>query len=319
MEGTFVVEFLVDDDRAGRVQGDPRGLEPQPRRVGPSPGGDQDLVDFERFSVGEIYAQGWAGFADPHRQASKPKLDAGASHLLAQAVAHVFVESAQDIAGAHDLGDLGPEPPEQRGELDRDIAASHHEQPARKRSEVENLVRGDGVLQPFDERQELGPGAGRNQDVPRGDLTTVSEAHLMSADYFGPLFDRFDARVSQIRAIGLREAGDLLLLGGDELRPFETRLAHAPSKTLGVAKSVRETAGVDEQFLGHAAADDAGSADPGFLGDHCSRAMAGRDPGGAHAPGSRADDEQIHVEIHDASRSRSLAWSGRSRNCSRAR
>ena len=194
MEGTFVVEVLVDDDRAGRVQGDARGLEPQPRRVGPSPGGDQDLVDFERFSVGEIYAQGWAGFADPHRQASKPKLDAGASHLLAQAVAHVFVESAQDIAGAHDLSDLGPEPPEQRGELDRDIAASHHEQPARKRSEVENLVRGDGVLQPFDERQELGPGAGRNQDVPRGDLTTVGEAHLMSADYFGPLFDRFDAR-----------------------------------------------------------------------------------------------------------------------------
>ena len=83
-------------------------------------------------------------------------------------------------------------------------------------------------------------------------------------------------------------------------RPVETRLADAPAIAGGVAKIVGEPAGVDQQFLGHAAADDAGAADAEFLGDHRARAVAGGDPRRAHAARSRADDEQINVEAHDA-------------------
>ena len=52
---------------------------------------------------------------------------------------------------------------------------------------------------------------------------------------------------------------------------------------------------VDEQFLGHAAADHAGAADPIFLGDGDAGAVRGRDPRRAHAARAGADDEQVIV------------------------
>ncbi len=76
--------------------------------------------------------------------------NAGALHLVAQAVAHVLVEAAQDVGAAQADMDLGAEALEQSRELHRDIAAADHQQAARKSGQVEDLVRGDGVFQPLD-------------------------------------------------------------------------------------------------------------------------------------------------------------------------
>src|SRR5581483_10228034 len=55
--------------------------------------------------------------------------------------------------------------------------------------------------------------------------------------------------------------------------------------------------GVDEELLGHAAADDAGAAEAVFLRDRHLGAMPRGDAGGAHASRAAADDEEVVVEL----------------------
>ena len=54
---------------------------------------------------------------------------------------------------------------------------------------------------------------------------------------------------------------------------------------------------VNEQLLGHAAADDAGAADPMLLGHRNARAMRRGDARGADPARPGTDDEQVEVEI----------------------
>ena len=88
---------------------------------------------------------------------------------------------------------------------------------------------------------------------------------------------------------------------------------------------VGEAAGVDQQLFGHAAADDAGSADAEFLRHDHLRAVLGGDARRPNAARSGADDEEIDVERHRANLSpgsapcaRTLRRGARSqiRNCS---
>ena len=66
-------------------------------------------------------------------------------------------------------------------------------------------------------------------------------------------------------------------------------------KPARVLQILGEMGAVDEQFLGHAAADHAGAADPIFLGDGDPRAMRGGDPRRAHAARAGADDEEVVI------------------------
>ena len=68
-----------------------------------------------------------------------------------------------------------------------------------------------------------------------------------------------------------------------------------PAETARVLQILGEMGAVDEQFLGHAAADHAGAADPIFLGDRDPRAVRGRDPRRAHAARAGADDEEVII------------------------
>ena len=84
-----------------------------------------------------------------------------------------------------------------------------------------------------------------------------------------------------------------------------------PAKAFGVGEFFREMAGIDEEFLRHAAADDASAADPVLFGDRDARARARRHARRAHAAGTAADHEQIIVEwqssLHSAGPGSSLS------------
>ena len=95
----------------------------------------------------------------------------------------------------------------------------------------------------------------------------------MGVDHLGALFDQLDARLVEIGAIDRGEARDLALLGRHQRRPIETRRPDAPAEPFGVGKIVGEAARVDQQLLGHATANDAGSADAEFLRDDDFRAV----------------------------------------------
>ena len=94
--------------------------------------------------------------------------------------------------------------------------------------------------------------------------------------------DDLDVGTLERRRVGELEPGNLAILVGDERRPVEHRLAQGPAVTGGILEVVGKAGGVDQQFLGHAAADHAGAADAKLLRHHDARAMAGSDPRCAH-------------------------------------
>ena len=154
------------------------------------------------------------------------------------------------------------------------------------------------MLEPFDASRHHGTRAAGDEDMASRDLAPVGEAHPVRVDDRRPLFDQFCAGPRQILAIGVGEPADLLLLGRNEGRPVECRLANGPAKPGRVAEVVGKTAGVNIELLRHAAADDAGAADTAFLRDQRLRAMTGGDARRAHAARACADHEEIDVERH---------------------
>ena len=105
-----------------------------------------------------------------------------------------------------------------------------------------------------------------------------------------------DAGPVEVTAIGRFQPADLGVLGCSQLRPVETGFPDGPAEAGGIGELAGEARGVDQQLLGHAAADDAGAADPERLGDSDAGAVAGRNARGANPTGARADNEEIMVE-----------------------
>src|SRR5581483_3255189 len=87
-------------------------------------------------------------------------------------------------------------------------------------------------------------------------------------------------------------------LVGDQRRPVEGRLRHRPAETGCVLEFIGKARRVDEEFLWHAAANYAGSADAVLLRDHHLGAVTGSNAGGTHAARSGADDKKVHVLGH---------------------
>src|SRR5690606_2848380 len=64
-----------------------------------------------------------------------------------------------------------------------------------------------------------------------------------------------------------------------------------------IPEMLGELRGVDEQLLGHASANDAGSAEAVLLGDRYPLAQGGGNPAGAHPTGAAAGNDEIIVEF----------------------
>ena len=90
----------------------------------------------------------------------------------------------------------------------------------------------------------------------------------------------------------------------------ELRLAQVPAVAAGRLEPLREVGAVMHQLLRHAAADDAGAADPARLGDPDLGPVRGRAPGAGDAAGAATDHEQVEV-WHLASRTDDRCQIGR--------
>ena len=122
----------------------------------------------------------------------------------------------------------------------------------------------------------------------RGDRVRILQVRPLRMDEVG-------AGVTQIGYIDARQPGDLDVLGLEELRPVEGSLPHRPAEARRRLEMVRKFAGVDHEFLGHAATNDAGAADPVFLGHGDTRSVERRQATGPHATGAGPDDKQVVV------------------------
>ena len=131
-------------------------------------------------------------------------------------------------------------------------------------------------------------------------LSAVTSLPLASLTEFGPgqlraLVEDLDVVVGQRLGVGALEPADLGQHIVAQHRPVEALLRHVPAEHRRIVEVLGEMRAVDEQLLGHAAADHAGAADLIFLGDRDPGAMRRGDARGAHAARPGADHEQVEV------------------------
>ena len=97
--------------------------------------------------------------------------------LDGEVLAQVLLEAAQGQVAAQDQGGVGAQAVEDAGELEADIAGTHHGQAAGQGVDVlEHLVGGDGELDARDLGQGR-PGADGDQHAGGGDLEPAGLDH----------------------------------------------------------------------------------------------------------------------------------------------
>ena len=174
-----------------------------------------------------------------------------------------------DVASV-DQGHLAPEFEEDAGEFIGDIAAADDDDALRQLVEQEHLVGGDRMLDAFDVRKRRA-GAGGDQDLARAQFLAAGEPDAVGACQLRALVEDRDIVVGQCVGVGALDPGHF----GEHIvaqhRPVEALGRDVPAEHRGIVQVLGKMGAVDEQLLGHAAADDAGPADPILLGH--------RDPG----------------------------------------
>src|SRR6185312_271588 len=148
-----------------------------------------------------------------------------------------------------------------------DVAAAGDDDAAGQLRQVEGLVGGYGVLDPGQVLGHPGPPAGGDQHLLRRAPADLVDLDAVGVHQAGPAVGELRAGVLQVAHVDTGEPGDLLVLLGDEVLPAEAGLADGPAIALRNLEMMREFRGIDHELLGHAAADDAGAADPVLLGD----------------------------------------------------
>ena len=222
-------------------------------------------------------------------------VDAALEQLLGQVVAQLFVEAAQDLGAAVEQRGVDAEPAEDAGKLHGDVAAADDDDGLRQLLQMERLVGGDGMAG----ARHLGHGrspAGGDQDDARGDLAVAGlQVERVRVGQLRARLQQRDAGPLQALLVEPLEARDLGVLAGDQARPVEARRRDAPAEAGRVLELVAEAAGVDQQLLGHAAADHAGAAEAILLRDRHLGAVPGGDARRPHPARPAADDEEVVV------------------------
>ena len=269
--------------------------------VGPPADREHHLVRRDRAPVGETHIKFIARLLDGGDGVAAGHGDAVGAHLVAQMLAHVIIEAAQDVFAAIDEGHLRAEARKDAGELDRDIAAALDDDARRQFIEMQRLVRRDHVLEAGNLRPVMRPGAGRDQDRLRLHARSGREQmHRVRVFQNGAALHQRNLVALERRGIRRFQPCDFQVFVGDQRRPTERRLLDVPAVTGRVFKFVAEARSVDQKLLRHAAADHAGAADAEFLRDHHACTVGRSDARGAHAARTRSDNEQIDFSLAHA-------------------
>ena len=197
---------------------------------GRAAGGDQHLIDVQRLAVDQRRrAARRRGLLDARRQRSRSRNVTPARAISSRRPSRMSSSKPRRILPPRiDLRHLGAEPPEERGELDRDIAAADHQQAARKLGEVEDLVRGDRVLEPATSGCSSGAPPVATRMCARRNPRPVGERDLVRPDDDGALASTISTPALRDWRVDAGEAGDLLLLGAR--RASASRSAVSPTR-----------------------------------------------------------------------------------------
>mmetsp|Transcript_50845 Transcript_50845/g.148145 ORF Transcript_50845/g.148145 Transcript_50845/m.148145 type:complete len:348 (-) Transcript_50845:21-1064(-) len=241
-----------------------------------------------------------------------------------QVLAHVLVEAAKRQVRSEDEVHLGAVAVEVAGELDGDVAASHHDQLLRLGWQGQRLVARDDAWQVRAGDGELDrSSATGDANIPRGEPLAV--------DLDGVGVDDLRVALVEVHACAVEETlvdavepRDLGVLSLDQLVPIQCGLGagwELPAIALGILDVLVEVTAEDEQLLRHAPADDTSAAEAAGvvlradklewqLGySHLGAVLGGRPARAPDAATAAADGEQIVIVVVGALRLE-RGWAG---------
>src|SRR6185312_11243811 len=290
---------IVDADRTVAVGSDADRLEPEIGGIGCAAGTAQEEIGIDGLAGRKRAANAVAPLLDRGEQHAAADANAARPVHRHQMVTHVLVESAQELVGADQHLDLDSGHMEDAGELDRDVAAPGYDDTSRQGFEVERLVRGDEVLG----TGNIGhgrPAAGRDHDA-LGCHLFGADAHSVRILQHAAAAEHCDAGLFEQGDVDAVEPVELLVLGGDELRPVEAALADLPAIAGGILELLGEMRAIDQELFRDAAAQHAGAADAARLDDGHPGAVSGGAPAACNAARPGADGEEIEIVFRHAS------------------
>ena len=165
---------------------------------------------------------------------------------------------------------------------------------------MEGLVRRDRMFDAGNVRRHPNAAANGNQDLIRRDhpiLTDQLNAVRIQKPGLG--HDQLGPRLGQVGNIHPRKPSDLRIFARQKGRPVKGRglLRQGPAKALRSLESMAKFRGIDHELFGHAAANDAGTADPVLFGDRHPSAGHGRQSRRPHAARPGTDHKQVVVML----------------------
>lgn len=210
--------------------------------------------------------------------------------------AQVVVEAAQDLRAAIKLHHMRAEAVHDASKFTGDVTGADDRDAVRPLGQFEHLVRGYSMLGTRHRRND-GPGTGRDQNVFGGESLARGEPDLVRAIQHRAGIEDLHPSIAQRAPVGRLKTGDLGVLGRDQLGPVEARPLEAPAEARRILEGIAKAAGVNEQLLGDASSDHAGTTRTIFLGETDARARLCRDPRRTHAARTAAYDEKIEIEL----------------------
>ena len=284
----------IDLDGAAVVQRHARRLQPQAFDIGPAADRPQEHVGLHRLIVLEVDADAAAvGLFKALQPAVELEVDALGHGNGQQPVGQRRLPAAQHRVGPVDQRHLDAKLMENAGEFIGDIAAAGDDQRLGQLFEMEDLVGGDAKLGALHIGHQR-PRAGGDQDALRRDALAADIERVRIDEGRPGLEHRHLVAVERVQIDAVQPV-DLAQHIVAQRRPVERLALDLPAEAPRIDQILGKMRAIDEQLLGHAAADDAGAADAIFLGDGDARAMPRRNPRRPHPAGAGTDDEQVEV------------------------
>ena len=265
--------IVIDLDRTILVEFDTRRFQTQPLGVRYPSGRDEHRIGGDRIAIFEMdHQRSVILFLDRLERRVEAEFDPLGHRNLEQTVADLLVIAAQYRVAAVDDRHLAAEFVEDARKFIGDIAAASNHHALRQTVEVKHLVRRDRM---FAARKfgDEGPAAGRHQDAFGGEFGPVGEPYLLRTDDGRARLEDRNLVIIERLTVETFETRHFAQHIVAQPLPVEMAIGNVPAEMPRVLQIFCKVRPIDEQLLGHAAANDAGAADPMLLGDRNARAV----------------------------------------------
>ncbi len=294
---------LVGFDLAVGEEFDAGGFEPEIGGIGRAAHGVDDVLGgdgfFEAFVIEDRFEAG-VRFFDTLEGCAGVEVESFVAEGFFNGFGYVGSLVLEDVGAALDLGDLGSDAVEELGELAGDDSAAEYDGGFGEEIEVEHVVAGpDAFVVEAGYRWNGYFRAGADNELLALKLGAVGEFDGVGADEFREgAVEVVLAAAHGIDAVvcELLNGVDFALVQGLHI---DGSAGNVEAEFFGVLGEVEDFGGVDEGFGGHAAAQDAESAELlGSVDDSDAVGDTAGDAGCVEAAGAAADGNKV-VGFHD--------------------